>query len=280
MQQPESFGRLMQWSIELSQYEISYRPRIAIKGQVVVDFILEFTNIDPPEPPPTVNTTPEEVDPHSWTLNVNGSSRKEGSGDGLILTTPEKEDLKFALRFQISASNNEVKYEALIAGLRLARDVGVDCIQVFNDSQLVVGQINGDFDAKEKTMKSYRDVALLLIRLFNSFHIKHIPCSENAQVDEMAQLSSTDQSDLSHGVKIDYLAHPATSPDSQEIYLLQNEHIPWEQAIIQFLEQGILPRDKNEVDKLRARSANYIIIEGILYKWGLLRPYLKCLNAT
>ncbi|XP_028101639.1 uncharacterized protein LOC114300959 [Camellia sinensis] len=125
---------------------------MAIKGQVVADFFLEFTKPTPttaPPPPPTL-TDPE--DPHSWTLNVDGSSRREGSGAGLILTVPDGGYFKCALRFLFEASNYEAEYEALIAGLRLARDIGVSHIQVFSDSKLIVGQITGKFDAKENTM--------------------------------------------------------------------------------------------------------------------------------
>ena len=73
------------------------------------------------------------------------------------------------------ASNNETEYEALIVGLHLARDIGVSHIRVFSDSQLIVGQITREFDAKEDIMWAYRDIALPLARLFNTFHIKHIP---------------------------------------------------------------------------------------------------------
>ncbi|CAL5415560.1 unnamed protein product [Camellia sinensis] len=69
-------------------------------------------------------------------------------------------------------------------------------IRVLSDSQLVVGQIIGEFDAKEDTMRDYRDLALPLVRLFNTFHIKHIPWAENSKADEMAQLASADQSSL------------------------------------------------------------------------------------
>jgi len=44
MSNPEAAGRLVLWAIELSEFDIQYRPRTAIKGQFVTDFIAEFTN--------------------------------------------------------------------------------------------------------------------------------------------------------------------------------------------------------------------------------------------
>ncbi|KAL2531505.1 Ribonuclease H [Abeliophyllum distichum] len=56
MQKTEASGRLLKWAIELSQFDIVYKPRAAIKGQALADFIAEFTN-----PPVTdVPMTPTE----------------------------------------------------------------------------------------------------------------------------------------------------------------------------------------------------------------------------
>ncbi|XP_028091525.1 uncharacterized protein LOC114291845 [Camellia sinensis] len=117
----------------------------------------------------------------------------------------------------MQASNNELEYETLIAGLRLARDIGVSHIWVFSDSLLIVEQITREFDAKKDTMRAYRDITLPLVLLFNTFNIKHISRAKNSKADEMAQLASADQSDLSHGVRLDYLAHPAISLNQQEV---------------------------------------------------------------
>ncbi|GMP37997.1 hypothetical protein CsSME_00021317 [Camellia sinensis var. sinensis] len=280
MQQPELSGRLMQWSVELSQFDISYRPRTAIKGQAIADFIMEFTKPTPTTTPPPLPTLTEPEDPHSWTLNVDGSSRREGSGAGIILTSPEGGHFKCALRFLFEASNNEAEYEALLAGLRLAKDIGVSHLRVFSDSQLVVGQMTGDFDAKDDTMRAYRDLALPLARLFNTFHIKHIPRADNSKADEMAQLASADHPTLSHDVRIEYLHHPAVSPSLQAIQHIQNEPIPWASDILLFLTTGALPEDQQQASKVRSRASNYVIIDDILYKRGFSRPYLRCLNPA
>ena len=75
----------------------------------------------------------------------------------------------------------------------------------------------------------------------------------NAKADEMAQLASANQSDLSHGVRLEYLAHPAIFPNQQQVYFLQNEPIPWAADISLFLTTGELPVDKQQAAKVRAR---------------------------
>ena len=73
-----------------------------------------------------------------WELYVDGSSNEGGSGAGLILISPEGHQMHCALRFGFKASNNEAEYEALIAGLKLAREMKVESLKIYNDSQLVV----------------------------------------------------------------------------------------------------------------------------------------------
>ena len=62
-----------------------------------------------------------------------------GAGAGLILISSEGIVVEYALHFEFFATNNGAEYEALIAGLRITKELGVDRLQVHNDSQLVVG---------------------------------------------------------------------------------------------------------------------------------------------
>ena len=50
LQQPDTSGRLLKWSIELSEFHIDYRPRMAIKGQALANFVVEFTYDIAPKP--------------------------------------------------------------------------------------------------------------------------------------------------------------------------------------------------------------------------------------
>ncbi|GKC42424.1 reverse transcriptase domain-containing protein [Tanacetum coccineum] len=78
----EISGRMLKWKFELEGYDIQYRPRTAIKGQILADFIVERPEEESPD---ELMTEPEEV-PEPWTLFTDGSSCIDGSGAGLILT--------------------------------------------------------------------------------------------------------------------------------------------------------------------------------------------------
>ena len=138
----ETLGRLVKWAIDMSKFDFRYKPRTAIKGQVLADFIMEFTSTEPTE------TTKLAFDLPIWRLSVNGVANAQGSDAGLILTSPDGIDVEYALRFGFQASNNEVKYEVVIAGLNLAHSMEVDQLEVCNDSQLVVKHIEDSYEAR------------------------------------------------------------------------------------------------------------------------------------
>ena len=83
----------MKWAIELSEFDIRYKPKTTIKGQVLADFVMEFTSTEPSE------NTQVPTDQPIWKLSVDRATNAQGSGAGLILTSPEGIEIEYALRF-------------------------------------------------------------------------------------------------------------------------------------------------------------------------------------
>ncbi|KAM2007332.1 hypothetical protein ACFX15_002255 [Malus domestica] len=140
LQSPDISGRMIKWAIALGEFDISYQPKPAGKGQAVADFITDFTYpVDIVSTPKEVVSLPSEaqkIEPTAptWSLYVDGSSNQQGCGVGLILMTLDKVAMEYAIRFKYKVSNNEAEYEALLAGLRLAKHLGVKRINIFSDS--------------------------------------------------------------------------------------------------------------------------------------------------
>ena len=93
LHKPEASRRLIKWARELSEFEIRYKPKTAIKGQILADFIMEFTPIE------STDATQLTPDLPIWRLSVDGAANAQGSGAGLILTSPNWIDVEYALRF-------------------------------------------------------------------------------------------------------------------------------------------------------------------------------------
>ena len=107
---------------------------------------MKFTPSNTPAQP--TETTQLAPDLPIWRLSVDGAANSQGSGAGLLLTSPNRIDVEYALKFGFQASNNEVEYKAVIAGLYLSHSMKAYQLEICNDSQLVVKQIEDSYEAK------------------------------------------------------------------------------------------------------------------------------------
>nr|GEU55964.1 C1-like protein [Tanacetum cinerariifolium] len=89
---------------------------------------------------------------------------------------------------QFAASNNKAEYKALVAGLRIATQMGVKNIQVNVDSKLVANQVLGTYVAKEDNMIKYLEIVKGLVSGFTTFSISQVPRSKNKQADALSEL--------------------------------------------------------------------------------------------
>jgi len=160
----------------------SREPRGPIKGQVYADFVAELS--------PGSAQQEEEVS-FKWVLSVDGSSNQQGSGVGVILEGPNGLLIEQNLRFAFKASNNQAEYEALIAGMLLAKEMGARSLLAKSDSQLVTGQVTGEYQAKDPQMAVYLGYVQVLKGAFAVFELVHVPREQNARADLLAKLASS-----------------------------------------------------------------------------------------
>ncbi|KAK3009591.1 hypothetical protein RJ639_014727 [Escallonia herrerae] len=187
------------------------------KAQALADFIVECTLLE--DPPQLVIF--EVTDP--WNLYVDDSSAIGSSGAIIILISPEGFTIEYALRFGFQASNNEAEYEALLAGIRLAHALRVDSLSVHSDSQLVVNHVLGDYEARDKRMAQY------------------------------LELASANATDVRRSVYLEFLKDRSISSQTK-IGVIDKEPC-WMDKIIKFLSTGELPSERHEARNLRVRVA-------------------------
>ncbi|GKF84200.1 reverse transcriptase domain-containing protein, partial [Tanacetum coccineum] len=114
-----------------------------------------------------------------------------------IAERPDEEDppretpAEEALRFEFDASNNEAEYKALVAGLRIAEQMGVKNLVTKVDSRLVENQINRSYKVKEQSMIQYLEKSKALTDNFKMFSIEQVPRSENKKADALSKIAST-----------------------------------------------------------------------------------------
>uniref|UniRef100_A0A2N9HJD4 RNA-directed DNA polymerase n=1 Tax=Fagus sylvatica TaxID=28930 RepID=A0A2N9HJD4_FAGSY len=195
LQRPVLSGRLAQWLLQLSQYEISTETPTAIKSQAIADLLAQF----PGEDGSVISQeVPGEVGgallvgmaDSIWTLNFDGSSTSVSSGAGVVLTREGGETIAKSFKLNFPCSNNASEYEAYITGLAIAHEMGIKHLRVIGDSNLIVCQAKGEFSLKEPSLAPYRALAQKLEGKFSTFEVTHALRSENRYADALAALGS------------------------------------------------------------------------------------------
>ena len=114
LHKPDSLEQILKWAIELSEFDVLYRLRSTIKGQVLADFMVEMSNV-----------RPRNVVKTLWILETDGSSKAAGGGADMVLQSLEGLSIAQDIKFTFTASNNEAEYEIVLLRLWLAKELSV-----------------------------------------------------------------------------------------------------------------------------------------------------------
>ena len=152
----------------------------------------------------------------------------------------------------------------------------VDQLEAYNDSQLIVRQIEDTYEAKGENMILYLKKVGELLKKFMLVQVRHIPIMENSQADTLAKMATSSQEDLSRLTPVEYLAEPSIDLYGEEVAPMESKP-SWMNPIWDYLINGRLPDDPKEASKIRTRSARFTNHRGSLYKRGFFTPILKCI---
>ncbi|XP_076926969.1 uncharacterized protein LOC143590350 [Bidens hawaiensis] len=174
----EIAGRLAKWEIGLCEHNILYESRKSIQVQTLANFLVKTQ-----EELMEMNEL-EEVETAiplgKWTLYTVEASSIKGFRVGLIITDPQGTEYTYALLFEFPCTNNEVEYEALIAGLHLETVMKIQELSAFVDSRLIANQVNNEFITREPSMLKYKEKVKELIKEFKSCTYSSVQNMEQA----------------------------------------------------------------------------------------------------
>ncbi|XP_076905550.1 uncharacterized protein LOC143561317 [Bidens hawaiensis] len=170
------------------------------------------------------------------------------------------------------STNNEEEYEAFLAGLRIAKKLGVKHLEARVDSMLIAGQINGTYEAKNDVMASYVSQAKDLMLQFSSCKEFHIKRSENKSADAFSKQASTNFKHFAKDICIEILDRP--SVPQHHVLVIQTGVESWMTPITTYFSSGALPEGKSAARKIKHKAMNYQIHDGVLYRRSFLGPLL------
>ena len=122
---------------------------------------------------------------------MDGASRHTGVRLGLKLKALIGEIIEQAMYLYFPASNNEAEYEAIISGIDLAIFVSSEKIIIRSDSQLVVGQVNGEYETRDQRMTKYVNMVNLGLGNFVAWRLEHISRDSNEKADTLAAVAAS-----------------------------------------------------------------------------------------
>ncbi|XP_075500185.1 uncharacterized protein LOC142538769 [Primulina tabacum] len=249
---------MVKWTIELGEYDIEYKPRVAIKAQVLTNFLIEM-----------IQQEEEEV----WRVFVDGASNLSGCGVGVVLFAPSGERIKLALRINSRVTNNEAEYEAVLAGLQAAWEVGASRVIIYSDSQLVTQQIKGNYEAKNEKMLKYLGPITARAASLTDWSIEQIPREENEEADTLAKLAASMLDTSTREVMCftrSVLSVDEGAPPTRES--------SWMTPLIEYMVHAKLPDDKTQAWKIKKQAPRFVLLNDVLYRRSYQGPLLKCLS--
>nr|ABA94871.2 retrotransposon protein, putative, unclassified [Oryza sativa Japonica Group] len=294
----EGTGRVVKWAIELSEFDLHFEPRHAIKSQALADFVAEWTPAPEPVSIPEASSDPSQL-PHTahWVMQFDGSLSLQGVGAGVTLTSPSRDVLRYLVRLDFRATNNMAEYEGLLAGLRVAAGLGIRRLLVLGDSQLVVNQVCKEYRCSDPQMDAYVRQVRRKERYFDGIELRHVPRRDNMVADELSRLASS-RAQTPPGAFEERLAQPSARPDPlgetdapdrpprpvgvqasgpEGSVPSSLRLIAWITEIQAYLTDKTLPEDREGSERVQRISKRYVLVEGTLYRRAANGILLKCI---
>ncbi|KAI4973718.1 hypothetical protein ZWY2020_041499 [Hordeum vulgare] len=274
--------------MEMLYCDITFEAKKAIKSQALADFIAEWVE----------QQQPTHIYSAHWTMFFDGSKMLNGSGAGVVIVSPKGDKLKYVLQIHFDSSNNEVEYEALPYGLRMAIALGVRRLMVYGDSDLVVNQVMNEWDVRNPTMTTYCNAVRKLEKKFEGLELHHVPRLKNQAVTSWQTRihSETSPSDVASSTSTfltkedpftEEPAQPKSSSDPTEVDVpavvdLIMEILAvipdWIVLITAYILRQELPEDEVQARQIVRRSKSFTVIDGQLYKESVSGVLQRCIS--
>jgi len=287
-QKPMPTGRLAKWQILLTEFDIIYVTRTAMKAQALADHLAENPVDEEYEPLKTYFPDEEtmhideveRIEKPGWKLFFDGAANMKGVGIGAVIISETGHHYPVTAQLRFYCTNNMAEYEACILGLRLAADMGIREILVMGDSDLLVHQIQGEWETRDLKLIPYRQCLHDLCQRFQSVEFQHIPRIHNEVADALATLASM----LHHPDKA-YVDPIHIQVHDQHAYcnMVEEEFDgePWFHDIKEYIRMGIYPAQATGDQKrtIRRLANGFFLSGGVLYKRTPDLGLLRCIDA-
>jgi ribonuclease HI len=184
-----------------------------------------------------------------WALFFDGSSCGKGGGVGILLISSRGEMFEFAIPIQPTVTNNQAEYEALLRGLQYFREARAVSVEVYGDSELVIKQLNDQYECKSDALRNYYEKCKEILKSFQLVILQHIPREHNEKANRLAQSASGyRENQEAFAMEVCALGMDPAEDD-------------WRKEIVDHLEDP--PRKVSR--KLRYKAIKFVLLDGSLF---------------
>uniref|UniRef100_A0A2N9HPB0 Integrase catalytic domain-containing protein n=1 Tax=Fagus sylvatica TaxID=28930 RepID=A0A2N9HPB0_FAGSY len=263
-EKPALTGKIARWQVLLSEFDILFVARKAIKGQAIADYLADYPSeqlelMDSEFPDEDVMTVDED-NQGRWKLYFDGAANAVGSGIGAVLVSPKGQQTPIAVKLGFDCTNNMTEYEACIVGLQAALEFGAYELEVFGDSLLIVSQTNGEWQGPGSQAHPVSTI--------------HQPANPKVQLVE---------GDDVRPLRIETRDIPAYCVCIEECMNVEAEidDKPWYYDIKRFIQDREYPSRATENEKkyIRRMAFQFFLSGEILYKRTHDATLLRCVDA-
>ena len=189
---------------------------------------------------------------------MDGASRQMGVGIGLQLKALTRERIEQAIRLDFTTSNNEVEYEAILAGIDLVIFVSSEKIIIQSDSQLVVGQVNGEYKTRDQRMTKYVCLVKLLLESFVAWKLEHIPRGSNEKANALVAVATS--LPTKETVLLPVYYQPESLITVNQVNKIEQAYPSWMTPIVCYLSLGELLDIRVEAHKIQVHVARFSLV--------------------
>ena len=184
-------------------------------------------------------------------------------------------------------TNNVAEYEALLHGLRMAKEMNLSRVRCLGDSDLVAQQVSGKWDSKDPLIAAYRREIDAVAGHFKGYQVEHIDRRKNEAADALSRLGSQ-RKPVPPNTFLDVLHNPHVKvPTEEELavpdpgaQLVAALHVipDWTVPYLAYMTWGELPEDEILARQITRRSKSLTIVNGKLHHRSVTRVFQRCIS--
>ena len=180
---------------------------------------------------------------------MDGASRQTRAKVGLQLKAPTGERVEQAIRLDFPTSNNEIEYESILVEIDLAQSVSSEKLLIHNDSQLVVGQVNGEYETPDQRMAKHLGLVKQRLGNFEAWKLEHIPRDSNERADTLVAIAASIL--IKETVFLLIYYQPTSSIITGRVSQIDESGFSWFAPILHYLSLEELPNNRTEAHKVQ-----------------------------